>query len=145
MKRIDSVDHPMQKTWMILGYDTAWVPPHCGMVPSGLEEDCVWNPERIIVLRRVQVELAAKEAAAKGAKAAQAKAQQERAQKTACQRTVSSATAGRGQVVEPTGAAATGRKHAPKPGRAWLSRTRAGGSGVPISPASQTGAVSVSV
>ena len=41
---------------MILGYDTAWVPPHCGMVPSGLEEDCVYDTKRIVVLRRVQVE-----------------------------------------------------------------------------------------
>ena len=60
VKRIDSANHPMQKTWMILGYDTAWVPPACGMVPSGLEEDCVWSPDRIIVLRRVQVLLLAR-------------------------------------------------------------------------------------
>ena len=41
VKRIDAINHPMQKTWSLLGYDTAWVPPHCGMVPSGLEEGCV--------------------------------------------------------------------------------------------------------
>uniref|UniRef100_A0A8C1J9K8 Grass carp reovirus (GCRV)-induced gene 2g n=1 Tax=Cyprinus carpio TaxID=7962 RepID=A0A8C1J9K8_CYPCA len=28
-------------------YDTAWCPPKCGMVSSGLEEDCVWDPKRI--------------------------------------------------------------------------------------------------
>ena len=55
IKRVDSANHPMQKTWMILGYDTAWVPPHCGMVPSGLEEDCVFDPRRISVVRRVRV------------------------------------------------------------------------------------------
>lgn len=42
--------HPCQKTWHNYGYDTAWVPPRCGMVRSGLEEDCVWDPRRIHVL-----------------------------------------------------------------------------------------------
>ncbi|XP_063060062.1 grass carp reovirus (GCRV)-induced gene 2p [Engraulis encrasicolus] len=48
VKRIDTDNHPMQKTWHQQGYDTAWVPPNCGMksVPSGLEEDCVWDPKR---------------------------------------------------------------------------------------------------
>uniref|UniRef100_A0A8C6P9X2 Grass carp reovirus (GCRV)-induced gene 2p n=1 Tax=Nothobranchius furzeri TaxID=105023 RepID=A0A8C6P9X2_NOTFU len=41
VKRIDTDNHPMQYTWSSQGYDTAWVPPNCGMkaVPSGLEED----------------------------------------------------------------------------------------------------------
>ena len=105
----------MQKTWMILGYDTAWVPPHCGMVPSGLEEDCVFNPARIVVLRRVQVELAAQAAAARSAMAAQAKAQRDRAEKASCHRLVAAVSNGRGQVSQPTGAAATGRRQASKP------------------------------
>ncbi|XP_064207060.1 grass carp reovirus (GCRV)-induced gene 2p [Anguilla rostrata] len=52
VKRIDTDNHPMQKTWHSQGYDTAWVPPNCGMraVPSGLEEDCVWDPNRIEVI-----------------------------------------------------------------------------------------------
>ncbi|KAI4900506.1 hypothetical protein NFI96_020135 [Prochilodus magdalenae] len=50
VKRIDRQDHPMQKTWHSHGYDTAWCPPLCGMVPSGLEEDCVWDPTRIKVI-----------------------------------------------------------------------------------------------
>ncbi|KAJ8388306.1 hypothetical protein AAFF_G00134600 [Aldrovandia affinis] len=52
IKRIDRDNHPMQKTWHSQGYDTAWVPPKCGMqaVPSGLEEDCVWDPNRIEVV-----------------------------------------------------------------------------------------------
>ncbi|KAJ8347544.1 hypothetical protein SKAU_G00261330 [Synaphobranchus kaupii] len=52
VKRIDTDNHPMQKTWHSQGYDTAWVPPNCGMrsVPSGLEEDCVWDPSRIEVI-----------------------------------------------------------------------------------------------
>ena len=53
VKKIDAPDHPMRRTWSQHGYDTAWVPPHCGMVPSGLEEDCVFDPSRIIVLRRM--------------------------------------------------------------------------------------------
>ncbi|TWW70384.1 hypothetical protein D4764_18G0011900 [Takifugu flavidus] len=43
--------HPRQKTWHDHGYDTAWVPPRCGMVRSGLEEDCVWDPRRIQILK----------------------------------------------------------------------------------------------
>ncbi|ROL41639.1 hypothetical protein DPX16_9230 [Anabarilius grahami] len=48
--KIDRQDHPLQKTWHDYGYDTAWCPPNCGMVPSGLEEDCVWDPQRITVI-----------------------------------------------------------------------------------------------
>uniref|UniRef100_A0A8C5MVD7 PARP catalytic domain-containing protein n=1 Tax=Leptobrachium leishanense TaxID=445787 RepID=A0A8C5MVD7_9ANUR len=47
--KIDDQGHPLQKTWHNHGYDTAWVPPNCGMVPSGREEDCVWDPNRIQV------------------------------------------------------------------------------------------------
>uniref|UniRef100_A0A673KMV7 Grass carp reovirus (GCRV)-induced gene 2l n=1 Tax=Sinocyclocheilus rhinocerous TaxID=307959 RepID=A0A673KMV7_9TELE len=47
VKKIDYQGHPMQKTWHDHGYDTAWCPPYCGMVPSDLEEDCVWDPRRI--------------------------------------------------------------------------------------------------
>ncbi|KAK9534522.1 hypothetical protein VZT92_006963 [Zoarces viviparus] len=49
--------HPRQKTWHDSRYgpvfDTAWVPPNCGMVPSGLEEDCVWDPDRIKILKTI--------------------------------------------------------------------------------------------
>lgn len=72
VKRIDAADHPLQKTWVLFGYDVAWVPPHCGMVPSGLEEDCVADPRRITVVRRVRVDEAAIDAAAKHAVATQA-------------------------------------------------------------------------
>lgn len=48
--KIDRQYHPMQKTWHDHGYDTAWVPPYCGMVKSDLEEDCVWDPKRIKVV-----------------------------------------------------------------------------------------------
>lgn len=47
----------MRKTWNILGYDTAWVPPNCGVTPSGLEEDCIADPAKIRVLRRVKMSL----------------------------------------------------------------------------------------
>ncbi|KAJ8342742.1 hypothetical protein SKAU_G00326700 [Synaphobranchus kaupii] len=54
VKKIDYQGHPMQKTWHTEhGYDTAWCPPNCGMVKSGLEEDCVWDPQRITVIKAI--------------------------------------------------------------------------------------------
>lgn len=50
VKKITYQGHPLQMTWHMHGYDTAWVPPNCGMVPSGLEEDCVYDPRHIKVL-----------------------------------------------------------------------------------------------
>ncbi|XP_070760429.1 uncharacterized protein [Enoplosus armatus] len=52
IKRIDRDNHPMQYTWHAHGYDTAWVPPNIGLkaVPSGLEEDCVFDPKRVKVV-----------------------------------------------------------------------------------------------
>uniref|UniRef100_A0A4W5PKV6 PARP catalytic domain-containing protein n=1 Tax=Hucho hucho TaxID=62062 RepID=A0A4W5PKV6_9TELE len=57
VKRIDSQYHPLRTTWHEKGYDTAWVPPNCGMVKSGLEEDCVWDPNRITVLGTIQPQM----------------------------------------------------------------------------------------
>uniref|UniRef100_S4RS41 Grass carp reovirus (GCRV)-induced 2d n=1 Tax=Petromyzon marinus TaxID=7757 RepID=S4RS41_PETMA len=53
VKKIDSQDHPLRFTWHDHGYNTAWVPPNCGMVKSGREEDCVWNPSRGMLLQLV--------------------------------------------------------------------------------------------
>ncbi|CAL8316684.1 unnamed protein product [Arctogadus glacialis] len=43
--------HPRQNNWHDRRYgevfDTAWCPPNCGMTRSGMEEDCVWDPNRI--------------------------------------------------------------------------------------------------
>lgn len=50
VKKINYQGHPLQKTWHEHGYDTAWVPPNCGMVNSGQEENCVYDPSRITVL-----------------------------------------------------------------------------------------------
>ncbi|XP_078721219.1 uncharacterized protein LOC144937684 [Lampetra fluviatilis] len=50
VKKIDSQGHPLRLTWHDEGYDTAWVPAGCGMVISHLEEDCVWDPERVKVI-----------------------------------------------------------------------------------------------
>jgi hypothetical protein len=50
--RIDRQGHPMQKTWSSHGYHSAWVPANCGMVRSGLEENCIADPRRIQVLGR---------------------------------------------------------------------------------------------
>uniref|UniRef100_A0A1A8TYY1 PARP catalytic domain-containing protein n=1 Tax=Nothobranchius furzeri TaxID=105023 RepID=A0A1A8TYY1_NOTFU len=51
---INRQNHPFQKTWSNQGYDTAWVPPKCGMVRSGLEENCVWDPRRIQILQLIE-------------------------------------------------------------------------------------------
>ena len=49
MKKITNTKNgPLQKNWHDHGYDTAWVPR--GINPSGMEEDCVWDPERIEVV-----------------------------------------------------------------------------------------------
>ena len=45
---------PMQKTWQDHGYDSAWVPPNCGMVSSGMEENCIKSPKAIMVLGMVR-------------------------------------------------------------------------------------------
>lgn len=52
VKRIDKDNHPLRLTWSSNGYDTAWIPPKCGMqcIPSGLEEDCVFDPKRVKVV-----------------------------------------------------------------------------------------------
>lgn len=50
VKRIDRQGHPLQKTWQQNGYDTAWVPPSCNMVPSGLTENCIKDPRRIRIV-----------------------------------------------------------------------------------------------
>ncbi|KAG5829954.1 hypothetical protein ANANG_G00320060 [Anguilla anguilla] len=49
--RIDYQEHPLQKTWHGAGYDRGLGAPECGMVASGLEEDCIWDPMRIRVIR----------------------------------------------------------------------------------------------
>uniref|UniRef100_A0A8C5FAD4 PARP catalytic domain-containing protein n=1 Tax=Gadus morhua TaxID=8049 RepID=A0A8C5FAD4_GADMO len=45
--KINYQGHPRQKNWHDSRYDTAWCPPNCGMTRSGMEEDCVWDPNRI--------------------------------------------------------------------------------------------------
>ncbi|XP_064862251.1 glutamic acid-rich protein-like isoform X2 [Oncorhynchus nerka] len=54
VKKVDRQGHPLKKTWHDEGYDSAWVPPNCGMVKSGLEENCVWDPNRITVLDTIK-------------------------------------------------------------------------------------------
>jgi len=48
-KTVDRRDHPSRLQWNQDGYDSAWVPAHCGMVPSGLSENCTYDPARIKV------------------------------------------------------------------------------------------------
>ena len=54
---INEQDHPKQYTWHDYGYDTAWVPPNCGMVKSGLEENCIWDPKRISILNTISPQM----------------------------------------------------------------------------------------
>jgi hypothetical protein len=42
------------ESWRDHGFDTAWVPPNTPGWLSNLEEDCVWDPARIILLDSVQ-------------------------------------------------------------------------------------------
>uniref|UniRef100_A0A8D3AUX2 PARP catalytic domain-containing protein n=1 Tax=Scophthalmus maximus TaxID=52904 RepID=A0A8D3AUX2_SCOMX len=51
---INRQGHPLQKSWHDHGYNTAWVPPNCGMVKSGAEENCVWNPKRIMIIEIIR-------------------------------------------------------------------------------------------
>ena len=48
---INRKNHPLQKTWHQFGYDSAWVPPNCGMVNSGMEENCVYDPQKIKIIK----------------------------------------------------------------------------------------------
>jgi RNA:NAD 2'-phosphotransferase (TPT1/KptA family) len=54
VKKIDRQHHPQQKTWQGQ-YDTAWVPPACGMVKSGREESCIKDPHKIELAPRVHI------------------------------------------------------------------------------------------
>lgn len=51
---INSLNSQLQKTWHNFGYDTAWVLPDSGVVSSGLEENCVWDPKRISIMGTIQ-------------------------------------------------------------------------------------------
>jgi len=48
VKAIRNIPDPLQEKWHEKGYDTAWVPR--GVNPSGLEEDCVWDPQRVEIV-----------------------------------------------------------------------------------------------
>ncbi|KAJ8343113.1 hypothetical protein SKAU_G00330410 [Synaphobranchus kaupii] len=52
VKKIDSDNLPLQKSWHQNGYDCAWIPPNCKIssIKSGREEDCVWDPSRIKIV-----------------------------------------------------------------------------------------------
>eukprot|EP00927_Polykrikos_kofoidii_P045097 TRINITY_DN38963_c0_g1_i1.p1 TRINITY_DN38963_c0_g1~~TRINITY_DN38963_c0_g1_i1.p1 ORF type:complete len:1005 (-),score=144.83 TRINITY_DN38963_c0_g1_i1:136-3150(-) len=55
--KIDRKDHPLKVIWQTpVGglFDCAWVPPNCGVVGSGLEENCIRSPCQITVVRRVK-------------------------------------------------------------------------------------------
>jgi hypothetical protein len=54
---IDKQGHQYQRSWASNGYDSAWVPAKCGMVASGLEEWCVYDPKRITNIKIVKPNL----------------------------------------------------------------------------------------
>uniref|UniRef100_A0A8C7IDL0 PARP catalytic domain-containing protein n=1 Tax=Oncorhynchus kisutch TaxID=8019 RepID=A0A8C7IDL0_ONCKI len=55
VKVINKQGHDNQYNWHTHGFDTAWVPPGVGMVPSNQEEDCVYDPKRIKVMALLDV------------------------------------------------------------------------------------------
>jgi hypothetical protein len=44
---INKKNHPMQKNWAAHGYDSAWIPPQCGVGSTGLEEHCIFDRTRV--------------------------------------------------------------------------------------------------
>ena len=54
---IDKQGHQYQRSWASKGYDSAWVPAKCGMVASGLEEWCVYDPKRMTSIKIVKPNL----------------------------------------------------------------------------------------
>lgn len=51
-KEIRNDNDPLLTTWSQNGFDSAWVPPDSKMssVPSGLQENCVFDPSRVEVV-----------------------------------------------------------------------------------------------
>lgn len=47
---VNKKHHPLQKCWGASGYDSAWIPPQCGVVASGLEEHCIADSRRVVPL-----------------------------------------------------------------------------------------------
>lgn len=54
---INFLNHLCQKTWHDLGFDTANVPPNSGVLCSDLEEDCIWDPNRIRIIKIIRPEI----------------------------------------------------------------------------------------
>jgi len=45
-------EHPLITSWHQHNYDAAWVPAN--VTRSGREENCIWDPRRIRIIRRIQ-------------------------------------------------------------------------------------------
>ena len=48
VKMIRHMHHPLLRSWHEAGYDTACMP--AGVIPFGLEDDCVWDPARVRIV-----------------------------------------------------------------------------------------------
>uniref|UniRef100_A0A8C6UAJ4 PARP catalytic domain-containing protein n=1 Tax=Neogobius melanostomus TaxID=47308 RepID=A0A8C6UAJ4_9GOBI len=59
--------HPMQYLWQTHNWDTAWAPPNCGIGWNGMELFCVWDPQRIQILKFIKPTLALQQANVGGA------------------------------------------------------------------------------
>lgn len=47
---ITKAHHPLQKCWQAQGFDSAWIPAGCKVSKSNLEEHCVADPKRVLVV-----------------------------------------------------------------------------------------------
>lgn len=47
---INKRHHSIQKCWSAHGFDCAWIPPHSGVVSTGMEEHCVSDPRRVVAV-----------------------------------------------------------------------------------------------
>lgn len=67
-KEIRDDNDPLLTSWSQNGFDSAWVPPDANMaaVPSGLQENCVFDPSRVEVVAIARAHTSALEKELKG-------------------------------------------------------------------------------
>ena len=50
VKILDKENDPLQMTWQTKDFDSAYVPPKCGMPRSALEDTCLKEPWQVELL-----------------------------------------------------------------------------------------------